>query len=141
MFQQGVVTQSKDPGAAVPMLVAAEPTPSPSTHWPTVPGVGGGGVLFAVGFVLLLRTRIAARDGGATGPLSLATRFVCAFALLVTGYHVCAWSLPADAMPLKVPLERWFWVPVLATVACVCSIGVDRVQRSSDEAASAGEPR
>jgi hypothetical protein len=137
MLVQGVAAQDQQ-RSGVPVMVAAEPPARALDHWPTLPGVGCGSVLFLAGFVLLLRTRIAARDGGAAESDSLATRFVGAFALMVTGYHVCAWSLPPDAIPLKAPLERWYWVPLLAGVAVACSRGVDRLRRSGEKGERGG---
>ena len=119
-----------------PRFEATEFVASQPDHWPTIPGISGAVIFFAFGFVLLAKVRreVRAEDvkSGKEVRFSAATRVLAAIASLICGYHLCAWSLDARMLPLRVPVEKWWLVPVIAVVAVAASIGADLLQRRFD---------
>ncbi|MBX3402868.1 MAG: hypothetical protein KF699_05575 [Phycisphaeraceae bacterium] len=52
------------------------------------------------------------------GSLSLPTRMVIGVSMLVLGYHLAVWALPAGMTNVRVPRERW-WVVALGVAAAI----------------------
>lgn len=111
-----------------------------------IAGVGVGVVLLIAGFILLREGRTLAdeRSSGKGEPsrvpgvsgLPPAARTMIALCLLVTAYHVVAYSLPDSIQLLRVPVEH-LWMLVLAMVVSVAVIGwADR----ADEPSGSGPP-
>ena len=117
-------------------------TPAPPTHGPTAPGVLGAFglvgaiILFVAGFMLFAKVRRTLRAQDVAKPvrsISDSTKTIAAFAAIITGYHLCAWSLDDRWLPLRAPVERWWLVPGLAIAAILASFGVDLVQSHFDK--------
>lgn len=109
-------------------------------HWPTVPGCAGAIVLFAIGFVILAKARreVRAEDLKASALAagwSVSTRILTSISCLIGAYHLCAWSLDERLLPLRVPVENWWVVPVISALAITASGGVDLVLRRLDREA------
>ena len=89
-----------------------------------------------IGFVVLAKVRrdVRAEDVKAdlVSRFSAATRVLAAIACLICGYHLCAWSLDERMLPLRVPVEKWWLVPLIAVIAVAASCGVDLIQRRFD---------
>lgn len=129
--------QTKQPApSSAPKFEATELVPQVPNHWPTIPGISGAVIFFVIGFVILAKVRrdVRAEDVKAAlaSRFSASTRVLAAIACLISGYHLCAWSLDERMLPLRVPVEKWWLVPVIAGFAVAASCGVDLVQRRFD---------
>lgn len=107
-----------------------------------IAGIVAGLVIAAAGFYMLRwgRTkRWAEGDGedptlagplaGMLGSLSLSSRYLIGFCLVVLGYHFVAYSLPSGLLWLRVPSDM-LWVMAVAMVVGVGgSLTVDALER------------
>lgn len=63
------------------------------------------------------------------GGLSLPTRYVIGFCLILLGYHAVAYSLPAGMLWLRVPPERLWIMGVAVAVVVTGSLVMDARER------------
>ncbi len=108
----------------------------------TVLGVIGGLLVGASGLFMLRwrRTRGAivdeeernASERGILGTLfervSVHSRYVIGFCLIVLGYHLVSYSLPAGTLWLRVPPERLWILGIVVSVAVAGSLATDRFE-------------
>jgi hypothetical protein len=109
-----------------------------------IAGVLAGLVVLAAGLYMLRwgRTRHTSgseAEAGASagvlatllGEVSLASRYVIGFCLLLLGYHLISYSLPAGTLWLRVPPERLWVMGALICVAVAGSLMMDVAERRS----------
>lgn len=64
------------------------------------------------------------RDG-----LTQPTRLVLGLCAILVGYHVLAYVLPGHWLPLRVPVERWWWLGVGVVLAVGATLGLDKMEK------------
>ncbi|MBX3386333.1 MAG: hypothetical protein KF768_07170 [Phycisphaeraceae bacterium] len=93
-----------------------------------------GAFVVGLGLTVLLSVRFAAKQVSDAVPhtskarLSVPTRYLLAFALLVQGYHIVVWAFPTGLTPLQFPREIWWVIPIIGATAVFISATLDRNQ-------------
>lgn len=91
------------------------------------------GLTLGASFVVAgLRFYVAGRRlarAGRISRLTPPTRMTLGLVLVVVGYHMAAWVLPASWAPLRVPPERWWIVAGGGVVALFGAALADRLER------------
>lgn len=93
-------------------------------------GIAAGGVLVIAGFVAFAFRRFSVRR--------TPTRLVLGMSMLLLGWHLIMWSLPAKWTLLSVPADRW-WMLVVGLVLAVAGTMAADVLESRDDG-SLGSP-
>lgn len=65
--------------------------------------------------------------------LTVPTRLVLGFVLLLVGYHIAAYSGPAHYLTFRVPRDRWWMLVSGVIIAVLGSMGVDWFERRTDD--------
>lgn len=95
----------------------------------TIAGVAAGTVVFGAGLVVFGFRRTAIQR--------TPTRLVLGLSLLLLGYHIAMWSLPAGMRSVSIPPDRW-WMLMLGLAAALGGTALAESLEQRDQAP--GEP-
>lgn len=94
--------------------------------------VSVGALVLGAGVTFLLSVRRVVRgqavEASPDAHPSPPTRYLIAAGLLVLGYHLIVWGVPALTTPLAVPVSSWWLVPGLVVLLIAASLWLDRLE-------------